>query len=724
MQQDNPPFDPDKPTVIYFSGGNCIIGSANDEPWDSHVAARAWYDVANIISFPEGYVPDPVRHEPWLTYYNTGDMIIVYLSSVAPQYDQPIQVIGWSTGGGPAADAGIRLNRTYADPRYAVNHVTLLEADCRYFSYFLGYGTDGEAYHRIADTLIDSAVDGEPCWIEAYWGKNYLGTPPAIPQLGGAPESLIVGHLLMVHLEGVEHFGVKDIKDWYSWSLTSPTANEFNHGVVAGAFWSVVGPGKNLQPAYTDLQTYFKWEGTIDPDAEEILRGHMSPVNETRYPGRFPEPITLLTWRNDSEPKGIILSCKPSENAVHYELILGTDPYSIRDYRVFSDTPDPPIHYLSNLPLEETWWTVKGCDAYGSTIYADPIRLETQNQPMPQVLNATTGKAYGSIELALYLAEPGDEIAIGPGHYAEDIIFDDKNLIVRSTDPNDPNIIAATIITGDGEGPVVAFTEDGTSKCLLTGLTISGGTIGISCRDASPTIKNCIVEGLGNTAIEFWYNCNPSIINCTIGGDVVERVNDPTLVAYWTLDETEGQTAYELARGNDGSVHSDPIWRPDGGIINGALELDGIDDCVSMPFILNPADSSFSAFAWIKGGTQGQVILSQQNGTNWLMVDANGGLRTNLTEPSTAVRGKTTLGSPLISATAITGENWHRIGFTWDGTHRILYVDDIEVAHDALSELEGSEGGLHIGAGSHLEAGTFWSGMIDDVRIYDRVILP
>jgi hypothetical protein len=33
-------------------------------------------------------------------------------------------------------------------------------------------------------------------------------------------------------------------------------------------------------------------------------------------------------------------------------------------------------------------------------------------------------------------------------------------------------------------------------------------------------------------------------------------------------------------------------------------------------------------------------------------------------------------------------------------------------------------GGLYIGAGKNLEPGTFWSGLIDDVRIFNRAITP
>jgi hypothetical protein len=92
------------------------------------------------------------------------------------------------------------------------------------------------------------------------------------------------------------------------------------------------------------------------------------------------------------------------------------------------------------------------------------------------------------------------------------------------------------------------------------------------------------------------------------------------------------------------------------------------------------------------------------------------------TELTNIQRGKA--GPSLISLAMITDDNWHRIGFVRDGEDRILYVDDVEVARDTLAGLEGSDGGLYIGAGSALEPGTFWSGMIDNVRIYNRVVIP
>jgi hypothetical protein len=76
---------------------------------------------------------------------------------------------------------------------------------------------------------------------------------------------------------------------------------------------------------------------------------------------------------------------------------------------------------------------------------------------------------------------------------------------------------------------------------------------------------------------------------------------------------------------------------------------------------------------------------------------------------------------PLVSESIITDDQWHHIGFVWDGSHRILYADGIEVAKDTAAQnpLKPADGGLYIGAGKTLSTGTFFSGLIDDVRVYN-----
>jgi len=194
----------------------------------------------------------------------------------------------------------------------------------------------------------------------------------------------------------------------------------------------------------------------------------------------------------------------------------------------------------------------------------------------------------------------------------------------------------------------------------------------------------------------------------------------PGAVAYWKLDETEGDIAHDSIDVYDGVLNGVPTWQPTGGAVDGALAFDGIDDYVSTPFVLSPSDGAFSVFAWIRGDAVGQTVISQTGGgVNWLLADPTEG--NLMTELKGTGRGGNVA---VVSETVITDGNWHRVGFVWDGTSRILYADDVEVAKDTQPGLEGSAGGLYIGAGSNLDAGSFFSGLIDDVRIYNRAITP
>jgi len=199
---------------------------------------------------------------------------------------------------------------------------------------------------------------------------------------------------------------------------------------------------------------------------------------------------------------------------------------------------------------------------------------------------------------------------------------------------------------------------------------------------------------------------------------LTKELDDPTLLAHWALDETESDIAFDSAGINDAFVIGNPLWQPTGGLVDGAIELDGVDDYIITAPFLNPAVGPFSVLAWIKGGAPGQVVISAPGGVNWLGTDPlDGFLMTELTKPG---RGA----APLLSETTITDGQWHRIGFVWDGSNRTLYVDSVAVAHDIEDSLKSSSNGLNIGTGKAMKSGTYWSGLIDDVRIYNRTLIP
>ena len=200
-----------------------------------------------------------------------------------------------------------------------------------------------------------------------------------------------------------------------------------------------------------------------------------------------------------------------------------------------------------------------------------------------------------------------------------------------------------------------------------------------------------------------------------------QEVNDPTLVSHWRLDDANGIMARDSAGVYDGVVHGGPVWQPGGGKVQGALQFDGVDDYVSTQLAWDPAGHPFTVLAWVKGGRPGQTIISQKSGANWLSTDPNTGwLTTEIKDPQES-------GDTPIPQNAITDGQWHRVGLVCDGSKPTLhlYVDDVEVtqATQATSRPR-SSGGLQIGAGKNLELGSLWSGLIDDVRIYNRAVKP
>ncbi len=82
---------------------------------------------------------------------------------------------------------------------------------------------------------------------------------------------------------------------------------------------------------------------------------------------------------------------------------------------------------------------------------------------------------YASIQAAIDASSDGDVIIVEPGRYLESIDFGGKNIILRSTNPDDKETVSTTIIDGDGSSSVVTFRSGETEAAKLLGFTITGG---------------------------------------------------------------------------------------------------------------------------------------------------------------------------------------------------------------------------------------------------------
>jgi hypothetical protein len=86
---------------------------------------------------------------------------------------------------------------------------------------------------------------------------------------------------------------------------------------------------------------------------------------------------------------------------------------------------------------------------------------------------------------------------------------------------------------------------------------------------------------------------------------------------------------------------------------------------------------------------------------------------------------QTEFGPHALTSNACIGDGqWHHIGFVWDGTSRTLYVDGLPVAEDVPLNVQENMGRLYIGCGADRSPGSYFAGLIDEVRIYNRVVRP
>lgn len=98
------------------------------------------------------------------------------------------------------------------------------------------------------------------------------------------------------------------------------------------------------------------------------------------------------------------------------------------------------------------------------------------------------------------------EIVLSPGVYNQVVDFNGEPITIRSTDPDDPAVVAATVIDGSDLGTsVLIFDDFEDNDTRVVGVTITGGEAfgsspddrggGIRCFPGSPTIDRCVIEG-------------------------------------------------------------------------------------------------------------------------------------------------------------------------------------------------------------------------------------
>ena len=199
---------------------------------------------------------------------------------------------------------------------------------------------------------------------------------------------------------------------------------------------------------------------------------------------------------------------------------------------------------------------------------------------------------------------------------------------------------------------------------------------------------------------------------------------DSGLVGWWKFDEGSGATAGDSAGGNTGTllVGTLPVWTS--GQIGGALRFGDVSNKVSVQDSpsLNLTSSNFTISFWMNwsGYVAGMAILGK-NGTGF-------GYKIGVTSNSTLGFTSYQNGSYQIVRTRtpdISGTNkWNHVVFTKEGSVGTFYVNGVEASayynRDAIIDPASSAGTALVIGGAG--ASTNYSGLLDDVRIYNRAI--
>ena len=276
------------------------------------------------------------------------------------------------------------------------------------------------------------------------------------------------------------------------------------------------------------------------------------------------------------------------------------------------------------------------------------------------------------------------------------VTFTGAALLANDSDPDSHAVALTNVATASTEGGAIVSMGGGTYK-----YTPAAGFAGVD------NFTYTIVDGFGGTATG------------TVSVNVTPLAPSGLVLALG-FDENMGGTALDGSGGNrHGLIQGAERVS---GKVGGALRFDGIDDWVTV----QDADaldlsSGMTLEAWVNpavvGGWQ-TVLLKEGAGTMAYELYANN----DLSRPAAYF---TTSGGVLraVTGTAMLAPNtWTHVATTYDGVNMRLYVNGVLVRTAARTgAILATDGVLHIG-GNQVWGGEFFSGLIDEVRIYSRAL--
>lgn len=203
--------------------------------------------------------------------------------------------------------------------------------------------------------------------------------------------------------------------------------------------------------------------------------------------------------------------------------------------------------------------------------------------------------------------------------------------------------------------------------------------------------------------------------------DALER----GLAGYWKLDDGSGTSATDAStNANDGTLTNGPTWTT--GQIGGAVSFDGTDDyIIEAGTTKYKFTSSFAFGGWFKStaNEDNRPVAGFDSGSSDrynLVIDNSG---------TESLGCNVRLTGGLISATLTTTvvtNSWYHLYCSYDDSLKVvtLYANGAKVATSSTGSGSLTDGGFGLQkfaiGRSNGSSYTYWTGIIDEVRLYNR----
>jgi hypothetical protein len=203
------------------------------------------------------------------------------------------------------------------------------------------------------------------------------------------------------------------------------------------------------------------------------------------------------------------------------------------------------------------------------------------------------------------------------------------------------------------------------------------------------------------------------------------------LVAHWSLDETFGTRVADDVGHDDGTIRGMPGFVA--GRVGGALDFHGPDDAVSIGSPPPLTDlARFTLVMWMRPrtfGARGLARLADKRnlGAGWALLVCDG-VCTRALEFHAPFGGQEGIWQAV--DTVVLGA-WQHVAVAYDRFSNenspIVYVDATPIALTRIQAAAGaplSDAAQLLTLGNRDAADSAFDGLLDDVRIYDRVLSP